>query len=137
MISPLWGILLFVLKESWSPNSCSFFHCRSYIYVWWNKFPSCFVPRTTVYFVYIFSYHYARFWTNLADDYEVWGFTDFVWLTFLFVPQLHCELLRSLSVNLINRSFNARSVFIFCQVTDWVFCINFLIIPRKFCHVWL
>ena len=38
--------------------------------------------------------------------------------TFLCVTQFNCELFRSLSVNLINRSFNARSIFIFCQLTD-------------------
>ena len=55
-------------------------------------------------------------------------------LTFLFVTQLHCELFRSLSVNLINRSFNARSIFIFCLGTDRIFCINLLTIPRQFCR---
>ena len=74
------------------------------------------------------------FKTYLAADCQFWGLQISFDLTFLFVTQLPCELFRSFGVNLINRSLNARSIFIFCLVTDWIFCINLLIIPRQFCH---
>ena len=74
------------------------------------------------------------FKTYLAADCQFWGLQISFDLTFLFVTQLPCELFRSLGVNLINRSLNARSIFIFCLGTYWIFCISLFIIPRQFCH---